>query len=109
MEPFKSIIKQSNLPEKLKGRLQQFDNTLKGKSGHGGAERVRFKYKNYDEFVRSTYVSVNFFECMPASNECDDLLIMGTVAKFEYECLAKYVGILKQLPEFNNKNKSQKK
>lgn len=28
----------------LKSRLKQFDNTILGKSGHGGADRFRYKY-----------------------------------------------------------------
>ena len=28
----------------LKGRLKQFDNTIAGKTGHGGADRFRYKY-----------------------------------------------------------------
>lgn len=43
----------------LKGRLQQFDNTISGKTGHGGADRMRLKYENYDDISEKLYVSVN--------------------------------------------------
>ncbi len=42
----------------LRGRLKQFDNTIVGKTGHGGADRVRYKYRNYGNLVRRLYVSV---------------------------------------------------
>ena len=35
----------------LKSRLNQFDNTIKGKKGHGGAKRVKFKYNNYEKLI----------------------------------------------------------
>src|SRR5579859_6548839 len=42
----------------LKSRLQQFDNTIKGKSGHGGAERVRHKHGDYNLLVPGLFVPV---------------------------------------------------
>lgn len=93
----------------LKSRLRQFENTIKGKNEHGGAQRVRYKHENYDNFIKNAYVSVKFFECTPASNNFKDILIMGDVAKFEYDCLANYVKKFNQLPEFNDKKKSLKK
>jgi hypothetical protein len=33
---------------------------------------------------------------------------MGDVAKFEYDCLANYFEKFKELPEFNDKQKSPK-
>ena len=90
----------------LKGRLKQFDNTIIGKSGHGGADR--FKYENYQDLVDKLYVSVCSFECDVKSNAPKDLRIMGEVAKFEYYCFAKYVEEFGNLPMFNNKNISPK-
>jgi len=37
----------------LKGRLKQFDNTIIGKAGHGGADRVRFKHQNYEQLIKT--------------------------------------------------------
>src|SRR6266540_3709610 len=42
----------------LKARLQQFDNTIKGKEGHGGGARVRFKHSGYHELASRLFVSV---------------------------------------------------
>lgn len=93
----------------LKSRLRQFDNTIKGRCGHGGAQRVRFKHPHYDKLVRQLYVSVWFHECDVESNRPGDLHIMGGVAKQEYECLAVFAETFGRLPEFNDKKRSPKK
>ena len=64
----------------LRARLKQFDNTIIGKEGHGGGERVRFEYRNYDELVNNLFVSVCPVKCNIKSNKPDDLLKMGEVA-----------------------------
>lgn len=92
----------------LKGRLKQFDNTICGKTGHGGADRFRYKYQNYDELIDKLYVSVIPFICDVKSNSPKDLRIMGEVAKFEYDCFAKYVELYEKLPEFNDKKATKK-
>lgn len=92
----------------LKGRLKQFDNTIIGKTGHGGAERFRFKYKSYPDLVSKLYVSICSFKCDVKSNKPRDLKVMGEVAKFEFDCFAEYVDYFGELPEFNNKKKSPK-
>lgn len=93
----------------LKSRLQQFDNTIKGKEGHGGGQRVRFKYPDYGTLVSRLYVSVCPRECNVESNRPVDLRIMGDVAKHEYECFAVFAETFNGLPEFNDKKKSPKK
>jgi hypothetical protein len=92
----------------LKGRLKQFDNQLLGKGGHGGADRVRFRHRNYAGLVRRLSVSVAPFKCDVTSNRPVDLIIMGDVAKFEYTCLAQYVEHFNKPPEFNDKKESPK-
>ncbi len=92
----------------LKSRLKQFDYTIVGKTGHGGADRFRYKYQSYDDLVNSLYVSVCPFKCDVKSNRPDDLRIMGEVAKFEYDCIATYVEKFGHLPEFNDKRRSPK-
>ena len=87
----------------LKSRLKQFDNTIIGKRGHGGAERFLFKYKNYKETTKNLYLSINFIKCNPNSNTPRDLTKMGEVAKFEYICLSKYA------KRFNYRNLMTKK
>jgi hypothetical protein len=98
----------TNAASGLKGRLKQFDNTIAGKTGHGGADRVRYKYRNYGNLVRRLYVVVAPFKCDATSNQPKDLKTMGEVAKFEYLCLAHFVEKFRELPEFNNKKKSLK-
>ena len=92
----------------LRGRLKQFDYTIVGKRGHGGADRFRYKYQDYPELIQKLFVAVSPFQCDVKSNKPDDLKIMGLVAKFEYDCFAEFVKQFGELPEFNNKKKSPK-
>lgn len=95
----------------LKGRLRKFDDTIQGKSGHGGAHRVRHKHPNYEKLERKLFVSVSPFKCDIKSDkpEPEDLRIMGKVAKFEYDCIACFVELFGCLPEFNDRHKSPKR
>ena len=92
----------------IRGRLKQFDNTIIGKRGHGGADRFRYKYRDYEKLVASLYVSVSFHKCDVAAESPSDLKIMGKVAKFEYDCFAHFKEIYGLLPEFNEKKQSPK-
>jgi len=92
----------------LKSRLQQFDNTIIGKTGHGGAHRVRHKFQDYERLVNTLCVAVAPFKCDTVSNLPKDLRQMGEVVKFEYSCLAQYVEKFGVLPEFNDKKRSHK-
>jgi len=92
----------------LKSRLKQFDNTIIGKSGHGGAERFLYEYKNYDRLVKKLFVSVCPVKCDVKSNNPKDLLKMGEIACLEYYCFAEYIKRFKKLPKFNDKKKSPK-
>lgn len=92
----------------LKARLTQFDNTIVGKEGHGGGERVRFKYRNYDQLANKLFVAVCPVKCSIKSNEPEDLLKMGDVAYLEYYCFAKYVQLFGHLPKFNDKKNAPK-
>ena len=92
----------------LKSRLNQFDNTINGKSGHGGADRFSYKHQSYDDLINQLYVSVCPFQCDVKSQRPEDLRIMGEIAKFEYDCMAIYVEKFGHLPEFNDKKRSPK-
>ena len=98
----------TNAESGLKGRLKQFDNTISGKRGHGGADRVRFKYQNYDRLNKNLYVAVAPFKCDVTSKQPRDLRTMGEVVRFEYLCFAHFVERHGELPEFNNKGASPK-
>ena len=101
-------IGMSNAVAGLKGRLQQFDNTMRGKRGHGGADRLRFKHRGYQTFRTEAYVAVAPFDCEPASQRPRDLRVMGEVARFEYWCLAHFADRFGRLPEFNDKKMAPK-
>lgn len=92
----------------LKGRLKQFDNTIVGKTGHGGAQRFRYKYPDYSKLSKRLFVTVRRFPCNVKPAKAADLRIMGSVAAFEYECLARFYETFGRLPEFNDKKLSRK-
>ncbi|MBM3455812.1 MAG: hypothetical protein FJX80_11790 [Bacteroidetes bacterium] len=94
----------------LKGRLDQFEKTMKGSDGaHGGAERVRFKHKDADDFFKNTYVSACIFELSKEKNTSNDWRIKGDCVGYEYKSFAEYLDNHNKLPEFNDIKKSKKK
>ena len=93
----------------LKSRLQQFQNTIRGGRGHGGAARFRYKHRDYQELTDRLYVSASYTACDVTTNTPSDLKWMGMVVKQEYDCLATYVRRFGRLPEFNDKKRSPKK
>ena len=93
----------------LKSRLRQFDNTVRGKNGHGGAHRFRFKYPDYKSLTSMLYVAICAFPCDVKTHQPEDLKVMGKVAQFEYECFAQFVEKFGRLPEFNDMKRSPKK
>ncbi len=101
-------IGMTNSKAGLKGRLTQFDNTIKGKQGHGGADRVRYKHRDYDKLIAELYISVRKFPCDVKRESPEDLLTMGDVSKHEYECFAEYKKRYHKWPEFNDKKLSDK-
>jgi hypothetical protein len=102
-------IGMTNAKDGLRSRLKQFDNTIIGKEGHGGAKRVRYKYKDYDDLIKHLYVAVYPFKCDVTSIKEKDLRIMGKVVECEYICFAEYIKRFGILPEFNDKKRSPKK
>ena len=48
----------SNAKGGLKARLKQFENTIRGREGHGGGCRVRFKHPDYSRLAARLFVSV---------------------------------------------------
>jgi hypothetical protein len=93
----------------LMGRLNQFDNVINGKEGHGGAKRFLNYYKNQKNWIENLYVSVNYIECDVKTLSPSDLRKMGEIAKFEYICNAEYYVAFKTLPKFHHKLMSPKK
>lgn len=90
----------------LKDRLRQFDDTIswrKGRSLHGGADRVRYCYRSYGSLSRHLYVAVARFKFDPNSNRHSDLRKWGNVLRFEYLCFAEYVERFDVLPPFNDR------
>ncbi|MBS2009911.1 MAG: hypothetical protein JST01_22870 [Cyanobacteria bacterium SZAS TMP-1] len=92
----------------LRSRLRQFERTIGGKTGHGGAMRFRAKHKDRDKLAKKLFVSISYTVCNVWETP-EDLLLMGEIAKQEYECQAKYMKKFNnQLPEFNDKELSPK-
>lgn len=99
----------TNAKAGLQGRLRQLDDTIAGKRVlHGGADRIRFKYRNYPRLISGLYVSIRSIVCDVESNRPRDLICMGNVAALEFECLAAYARRFGRLPEFNDKKEAHK-
>ena len=98
----------TNAATGLKGRLNQFDNTIIGKTRHGGADRFRHNYPSHKDLVPVLYVAVAPFECEVTSIASADLITMGDVAKAEYECFARFARAFGRLPKYNDKKGSPK-
>jgi hypothetical protein len=100
----------TNAVDGLQGRLGQFNNTLRDKSGppHGGPKRFRHKYNNGNALAKKLYVAVCPFKCDVSTNKPADLRVMGDVVRAESLALAKYATLFRRLPEFNDKERSPK-
>lgn len=85
-------------------RLYQFDNTIRGREGHGGACRVRYVHRDYDQLVGQLFVAVRQFTCDVRLARPADLLVMGEVAREEYRCFAEYRERFGSLPQFNRRD-----
>jgi hypothetical protein len=92
----------------LRGRLRQFENTIRGKQGHGGADRFCYDYQNPEDLFSCLYVAVSPFPCDVKVLSAQNLIIMGDVAKAEYECFARYAKNFGKLPKYNDKAMSPK-
>jgi len=102
-------IGMTNSAAGLRGRLQQFDNTIAGRrTEHGGADRVRYRHRRYRPLCERLYVAVASFECNVSSVEPFDLRMMGGVAQYEYQCLASFAERFKKIPEFNDRKNAPK-
>jgi len=99
----------SNAVGGLAGRLRQFDLTISGtRNAHGGADRFRFKYRNYKRVIERLFVAVRAVTCDVRSNSPRDLRLMGKVAQLEFLCLARFVEAFDVMPQFNDKSRSPK-
>jgi hypothetical protein len=94
----------------LKGRLSQFNNTLRDKrgGGHGGADRFRYDYKDGESLANLLYVAVCPFEYQGRDVTPENLLVHGQVAMAEYVAFAEYFKRFGELPKYNNKKASPK-
>jgi hypothetical protein len=100
----------TNSKEGLRGRLRQFDNTIKSKSvQHDPVRRFCFNLDREDaNWGEKLYVSVMPVPCDVTSNSPEDLICMGEVAKQEYVCFAEYVKKYGAKPRFNDEKRSPK-
>jgi hypothetical protein len=74
----------TNSANGLRGRLTQFNNTLRDKRGHGGGERFRYDYSNGAELASKLFVSVCTFARDGRENTSKNLRVSGLVAMAEY-------------------------
>jgi hypothetical protein len=90
--------------------LRQFEDTIRGaRCNHGGADRMRFEYRNFSKLSNELFVAVAKVVCDATTNAPADLRAMGLVAKLEYDCIAEFVERHNgKLPVFNDKKHSPK-
>jgi len=91
----------------LKQRLNQFNNVIIGKSGHGGADRFMFDHDV--NIVKNMYYKTLEFSLDnidPGSKMY--YLIHGEVAKFEYIMFAQYITFQGELPKYNKRTSPKK-
>ncbi len=95
----------------LRGRLDQFNNTLRDRPGpgHGGVERFRYDYQDGNALAKVLYLAVCPFKCDVLSIARTDLETMGEVARAEYLALANYAERFGRLPKYNDKKNSPKR
>lgn len=102
----------TNSKSGIKSRLSQFDNSLQTpprSPGHGGADRMKYKYPDYEKIAPCLFVAIWPIICRVDSNDPMDLRKMGDVASLEYECFAQYCDKFGGKPEFNDHKRSPKK
>lgn len=93
----------------LVGRLRQFEETVRAtRCSHGGADRVRYRYRSFPRLAKKLFLAVAAINCDVTANTPTSLRAMGRVTKLEYDCLAQYVAKHGRLPEFNDKARSKK-
>lgn len=94
----------------LKGRLNQFNITLRDNKGggHGGARRFRYDYEVGQQLAILLYVAICEFK-RDANVTPEYLLVNGEVVKAEYVALAVYLNKFKKLPRYNDKKASPKR
>jgi hypothetical protein len=99
----------TNSKSGLGGRLDQFNNTLRDRPGHGGAERFRYDHEDGRALARKLYASVCPFNCDVSSIERKHLEAMGDVVRAEYVAFANYAELFGALPKYNDKKNSPKR
>jgi hypothetical protein len=103
-----SYFEFTNSTSGIRGRLNQFNNTLRDRRGpgHSGAQRFWHRYANGDALAKMLYVSVCSFKCDVSSNAPKDLRTIGNVVRAEYLAFAEYAERFGRLPRFNDKKNS---
>lgn len=84
----------------LRQRLNQFNNVVNGKNGHGGADRFMHDFKLKD--LNNIYYKVFEFpvEHLAVGSE-EYYLVHGEVVKYEFVLFANSIKYRKTLPKYN--------
>ena len=100
-----SYIGMTNSRKGLLGRWQQFFNSITGKRGHSGGNKVYKNMGHYDDWDHKLFVSAMPIECNVKNPNNLDLIKMGWVAFLEYEAFAEFYNHFpkKVKPEYNTK------
>lgn len=100
-----SYIGMTNSVSGLKGRWNQFQNSIRGKRGHSGGNKIFSKLRHYEQWHNKLYVSAMPIICNVKTPSPNDQLKMGWVTFLEYEAFSKYNSSIsdRTRPPFNTK------
>lgn len=85
-----SYIRMTNSRQGLRGRWQQFYNSVRGKNGHSGGNTVLLDLGHYEGWTQNLFVAAIPIECDVVHATERDLIRMGWVAYLEYEAFAAF-------------------
>lgn len=94
-----SYIGMTNSKQGLKGRWQQFFDSIRGKGSHSGGNKVYADLGHYDTWREKLFVCAMPIDCNTNEPSASDLIRMGWVTYLKYEALGEFS---KSLPRMKN-------
>lgn len=94
----------------IKGRLEQFNNSIRGKSGIGdkAARRMRREYKDGEELAKRLYVSICHIKCDVTALSREDIGTIYEGARAAYLALEEFHKRYNRHPKYNFPGASSK-
>jgi hypothetical protein len=69
---------------------------------------MRFEFRSYNRLKSRLYLAVRPMRCDASDISPKTLRTFGRVARFEFECMARYLERFGRLPHFNDKPSARK-